>query len=151
MKHSSKQENDKFIIHYMHHGSQPKSANSMPWSRSTIIHRRNIPVKSRCSGAARLTGELDSVDPRPQCLSFLVAINYDSIVGSAKAIGLRGVFCEKVRERFQDRDAMRSGFRLLRSRPRRKHSRVSRRSRRTMERGPDAVEVIQSVAHARNP
>src|SRR5271157_6031344 len=35
--------------------------------------------------------------------------------------------CEKD---FQDRDAMRSGFRLLGSRPRRKHSRVSRRSRR---------------------
>jgi hypothetical protein len=65
----------------------------------------------------------------PQCLSFSVAINYDSVVGSAQAVGLRGVFSEKVSERFQNRDAERSGFRFLRSRPRRKHSRVSRQPR----------------------
>ncbi len=58
------------------------------------------------------------------------------MVDSAKAIGLRGVSCGKVRERFQDRDATRSGFRLLRSRPRRKHSRVTRRPRGTWNEVP---------------
>ena len=75
--------------------------------------------------------ELDSVAHRPESPPFSVAINYDSIVSSAKATGLRGGFCEKVQEKKQNRDARRSGFRLLRSRPRRKHSRVSRRPRRT--------------------
>ena len=75
--------------------------------------------------------ELDSVAQRPESPPFSVAINYDSIVSSAKATGLRGGFCEKVQEKIQNRDARRSGFRLLRSRPRRKHSGVSRRPRRT--------------------
>ncbi len=129
MKQSSKQ---KRRIHHPPHASwQPTEGREF---NALITKNHNSPKNNPCQiellWGGPADGELDSAHQRPQCLSFLVAINYDSLVSSAKAIGLRGVLCKKTRERFQDRDAIRSGFRLLRSRPRRNHSRVSRRPRR---------------------
>ena len=53
---------------------------------------RKYPCRVEVLGGDQADRELDSGEERHQYLSFLVAINYDSIDGFAKATDLRGVF-----------------------------------------------------------